>query len=361
MELNVLAAGILRILAEAALVILAYSIVIRNFPTGWKKSAAVGTLFAFGAVLSMHDPIRITPGVIFDARTAFLAISYSYGGLIGTIIAALLIAFYRLWLGGVGVVPGLISIMILCCVSYAMTRIPVRKIPVGFRRSVITGLAGSLSLITIFLLPPEIFATIIGTPLIAIILANIINVVIIVDFLEREKSRLRILRALEHEASVDPLTKLQNRRAFDKAASRAVNDSRAKPTRCSLIMIDIDHFKMINDRLGHYTGDTVLAEVAAIIQKNVRLDDVVVRYGGEEILLLLTDTPQDAAKTLAERVRSEIERTDFATGTESINVTVSAGIASLGEKYASMEALLKAADKALYHAKMSGRNRVEVA
>ncbi|MEJ1120825.1 diguanylate cyclase [Phyllobacterium sp. CCNWLW109] len=361
MELSILATGIVRILGITALVILSYSMVIRNFPNGWKKSAAIGILFATGSILSMNDAVMPAPGVFFDGRTALLAIVYPYGGLIGTVIAALLIAAYRIWLGGVGVVPGLLSILMLCCVSYAAARVPVRKIPVGFGRSTLIGLAASLSIISVVLLPGEVVATIVGAPLIAVILANIANVVIIVNFLEREKSRLRIIRALEHEASVDPLTKLQNRRAFDKAALRAMNDNRARAAHCSLIMIDIDHFKTINDRLGHYTGDTVLADVAAIIQKNVRLGDVVVRYGGEEILLLLANTKQDAANALAERVRSEIENTDFVSGSESVNVTVSAGVASLGEKYASMEALLKAADKALYHAKLSGRNRVEVA
>ncbi|EJN02391.1 diguanylate cyclase [Phyllobacterium sp. YR531] len=361
MDLSILATGIVRILGVTALVILSYSIVIRNFPKGWKKGAAVGVLFAVGAILSMNDPVTIAPGVFFDGRTALLAIVYPYGGPIGTVIAAVLIAGYRIWLGGIGAVPGLASITLLCIISYAMTRIPVRKIPIGIGRSVLTGLAASISIVSVLLLPEQVVETIIGPPLIAIVVANILNVVIIVDFLEREKSRLRIIRALEHEASVDPLTKLQNRRAFDKAALRAMNDNRANSTHCSLIMIDIDHFKTINDRLGHYTGDTVLADVAAIIQKNVRLTDVVVRYGGEEILLLLTDTEQDVANELAERVRSEIENTDFLTGQESVHVTVSAGVASLGDKYASMEALLKAADKALYHAKLSGRNRVEVA
>ncbi|MEP7456306.1 diguanylate cyclase [Phyllobacterium sp. SB3] len=361
MDLSILATGIVRILGVTALVILSYSIVIRNFPKGWKKGAAVGVLFAVGAILSMNDPVTIAPGVFFDGRTALLAIVYPYGGPIGTIIAAFLIAGYRIWLGGIGALPAMVSVCMLCLVSYGLTRIPVRKLPIGSIRSVLTGLAASLSIVSVALLPDDVIATIIGPALIAIILANVINVVILVDFLEREKSRLRIIRALEHEASVDPLTKLQNRRAFDKAALRAMNDNRANSTHCSLIMIDIDHFKTINDRLGHYTGDTVLADVAAIIQKNVRLTDVVVRYGGEEILLLLTDTGQDAANELAERVRSEIESTDFLTGTESVNVTVSAGVASLGDKYATMEALLKAADKALYHAKLGGRNRVEVA
>lgn len=361
MDYSILLTGVIRILGLTALVILSYSIVIRTFSKGWKKGAAVGVLLALGGILSMNDPVVIAPGVIFDGRTALLAIAYPYGGPVGTIVAALLMAAYRFWLGGVGLVPGLISIVLICAIGFGVALIPVRKLPIGLTRSVLTGLFASLSLVSISLLPHDIIATIVGFPLFAVVVANIANVVILSDFLEREKSRLRIMRALEHEAWVDPLTKLQNRRAFDRAALRAMNDNKSKAAHCSLVMIDIDHFKAINDRWGHDTGDMVLADVAAIIRRNVRITDVVVRYGGEEIVLLLTNTPQNIANELAERVRSEIELASFATDFESVSVTVSAGVASLNGQHTSMEALLKAADKALYRAKTSGRNRVEVA
>jgi diguanylate cyclase len=361
MDYSTLLTGIIRTLGLTALVILSYSIVIRTYSKGWKKGAAVGALFALGGILSMNDPVIIAPGVFFDGRTALLAIVYPYGGIVGTIVAVVLMAGYRIWLGGAGLVPGLTSIITVAAISFAVTLIPARKIGIGVTRSVMTGLLASLSLVWITLLPHDIVATIIGFPLFAVVIANVVNVVIITDFLEREKSRLRIMRALEHEAWVDPLTKLHNRRAFDRAALRAMNDNRSKSTHCSLVMIDIDHFKAVNDRWGHDMGDVVLADVASIIRKNVRITDVVVRYGGEEIVLLLLNTPQIVANELAERVRSEIEHTDFSTDIESVNVTVSAGVASLGERYTSMEALLKAADRALYRAKSSGRNRVEVA
>ena len=353
--------GIVRTLGLTALVLLCYSVLIRRFPDGKRKSTAVGVLFAAAGLLSMHDPITVAPGVFYDGRTALLAVAYPYGGLIGTAIAALLMAAYRIWLGGVGVVPGIVSIVIVSLIGYAFTWIPLRRLPIGTRRSILLGLTASTSLFSIILLPKEIETALLGFPLYAITVGNVVNVVIITALLEREKDRLRLWRALEHEAWIDPLTQLQNRRAFDRAALLAMNDNAARAAACSLIMIDIDHFKAINDRWGHDKGDDVLAMVAAIIRKNVRSTDVVVRYGGEEIALLLVNTHQPVAQHLAERIRSEIEVTEFGVASQPIAVTISAGVASLDDGHRSIEALLQAADKALYAAKAHGRNRVEAA
>ena len=361
MDSGELLTGIIRTLGLTALVVLGYSWVIRKFSEGLTKGAAVGVLFALGGIISMNDPIRFAPGVIYDGRTALLALAYPYGGPIGTLIALAAMAVYRIWIGGIGALSGVIGMGATALIGFACTLIPVRKLKIGPARSLLIGIAASTSLAAITLLPHEIMMTLVGIPLVTVIVANIAGVILLSEFLEREKSRQRIMRALEHEASVDPLTKLQNRRAFDQAALRAMNDNRSKSHQCSLVMIDIDHFKTINDRWGHDAGDTVLADVAAIIRKNVRITDVVVRYGGEEIVLLLTNTPQSAAIELAESVRSQIEQTQFESGDESLGVTISAGVASLSDRFHDMDAVMKAADRALYRAKSGGRNRVEMA
>lgn len=361
MDYGELLTGIIRTLGLTALVLLGYSVVIRRFPKGLLKGTAIGTLFAVAGIVSMHDPIVVAPGIFLDGRVSLLAIAYPYAGPIGAIVATIIMALYRLGLGGMGVIPGVITIVLASLVGYLFTFIPVRKLPVGATRSIVLGLAASVSLVSIFLLPGEIRTALLGFPICAIIIGNVVNVVVLIAFIEREKSRLRLLRTLEHEAWVDPLTQLQNRRAFDKAALIAMNDNRSRATACSLIMIDIDHFKMINDRLGHDAGDLVLAKVAAIIRKNVRASDIVVRYAGEEIALLLINTAQVTAFELAEKVRKQIAETEFGTGNETITVTVSAGVASLSERHVTIDAVMKAADKALYSAKSGGRNRVEAA
>ncbi|WP_453602365.1 GGDEF domain-containing protein, partial [Streptomyces sp. NPDC055722] len=342
MDVGELLTGIIRTLGLSALVVLGYSWVIRKFSEGLAKGAAVGVLFALGGIISMNDPIKLAPGVIYDGRTALLALAYPYGGPIGTIIALGAMAVYRVWIGGVGALSGVIGMAATALIGFACTLIPVRRLKIGPVRSLLIGTAASTSLAAILLLPHEIVVTLVGIPLVALIVANIVSVILVSEFLEREKSRQRIMRELEHEASVDPLTKLQNRRAFDQAALRAMNDNRSKSHQCSLMMIDIDHFKAINDRWGHDAGDMVLADVAAIIRKNVRTKDVVVRYGGEEMVLLLTNKPQSAAVKIAESVRSQIEQTQFETGDESLGVIISAGVASLSDRLRDIDSVVKA-------------------
>ena len=348
-------------LGLTALVVLGYSWVIRVFKQGVSKGAAVGILFAFGGIVSMNDPMRLAPGVIYDSRTALLSLAYPYGGPIGTLIAVIAMSACRLWIGGVGALAGVAGMFAAALIGYACALVPLRKLKPGLVRSVFVGIAGSLSLAAIALLPHETMISLIGAPLVLVIVANVAGVILVSEFLEREKARQRIMRALENEASVDPLTKLKNRRAFDQAALRAMNDNRSKSHHCSLVLIDIDRFKTINDQWGHDAGDRVLAGVAKIIRKNVRITDLVVRYGGEEIVLLLTNTPQSAAVGVAEKVRSQIENTQFESGEQNLAVTISAGVASLSEAHHDMNAVMKAADRALYRAKSNGRNRVETA
>jgi len=361
MEPAELAIGVIRILGITALVVLSYSWVLRTFPKGTAKGAAVGLLFGLGGIASMSDPISFAPGVFYDARTALLVLSYSYGGPIGTLIATGLMLIYRLWLGGMGAISGSTSILLTSFIGFACAMIPGRGWKSWPLRSAAIGLAASASFVTLTMLPSDVTALIIGIPLFTLIIANISSVMVLSNFLEREKVRQRLMRVLEHEASVDPLTKLQNRRAFDKAALRAMNDNKLKSIKSAIILIDIDHFKDVNDLWGHEMGDMVLAEVAAIIRRGVRKTDVVVRYGGEEIALLLPNTPLTIAVDYAERIRSQIASAEHRMGNDCISVTVSAGVAVLGVRMYDIDAVMKAADKALYRAKSGGRNRVETA
>ena len=210
MDSGELLTGIIRTLGLTALVVLGYSWVIRKFSGGLNKGVAVGVLFALGGIISMNDPIRFAPGVIYDGRTALLALAYPYGGPIGTLIALAAMTAYRIWIGGIGSLSGVIGMGATALIGFACTLIPVRKLKIGPARSLLIGIAASTSLAAITLLPHEIMMTLVGIPLITVIIANIAGVTLLGEFLEREKSRQRIMRALEHEASVDPLTKLRN-------------------------------------------------------------------------------------------------------------------------------------------------------
>ena len=129
----------------------------------------------------------------------------------------------------------------------------------------------------------------------------------------------------------------------------------------SLLVIDIDRFKCMNDRFGHDVGDVVLTRVADVILNNVRRGDVVARYGGEEIVVLLPSTGIAAASAIADRIRSLVDLDVFHQDRDAGRVTVSIGVAAQQGEGVSFRGLFKAADEALYLAKERGRNRVELA
>jgi diguanylate cyclase (GGDEF)-like protein len=169
--------------------------------------------------------------------------------------------------------------------------------------------------------------------------------------LRAERDRLW---ALAHE---DHLTGLPNRRRLDQALADALADMRARGSVLSVLLFDVDRFKDLNDRFGHATGDRVLREIAEVLRGNSRRQDVVGRFGGEEFLYLLPGHHLDEAVSQAERIRSELARHSFSTqnGEASLTVSVGATEASPDDR---PEDVLERADRLLYQAKRSGRNRI---
>ncbi len=159
------------------------------------------------------------------------------------------------------------------------------------------------------------------------------------------------------KAYTDPLTQTHNRAAFNDMLSRELKRAKRGGHALSLIFIDIDHFKTINDLYGHDCGDFALAKVAAAAKDSVRGSDVVFRFGGEEFVVLLSDTKLEEALIIAERIRVNIESHTLAYGMELVNLTASLGVSSVidGEN---IESFVKRADSAMYKAKQLGRNRV---
>jgi len=165
-------------------------------------------------------------------------------------------------------------------------------------------------------------------------------------------------RRLSELATTDELTGLWNRRWFIHMLEHEVQRSRRYGTSIALVMFDIDHFKTVNDTLGHAFGDLVLADLAHVLRAEGRATDVVARYGGEEFMILMPDTAMAEAVTAAERIRRKVADKEFSGGKDSVRVTVSAGVGA-AEAMATVapEILTRLADEALYDAKRSGRNR----
>ena len=170
---------------------------------------------------------------------------------------------------------------------------------------------------------------------------------------------LRRFTSVKSMATYDVLTGLYNRRYFEERLKFETERCFSYRIPLSLVMVDIDHFKKVNDTFGHPEGDMILREVASLLTKSVRKKDTVVRYGGEEFILILPEADIEASSIIAERIRLLVESTLFDVGKAQLNITVSLGISSFPIHQAgSGSDLIKMADQALYDAKRKGRNRV---
>lgn len=168
--------------------------------------------------------------------------------------------------------------------------------------------------------------------------------------------RKRLEEELEHQATRDHLTGAYNRRAFDTAMRKAIRQAERSDNTFSLLIFDVDHFKSVNDRHGHDTGDAILQRLAALVSPTLRSTDLLARWGGEEFAVLLQDTSAKGAAIFAERLRQQIAETRL----HGLAITVSLGIAEYRTGDTS-EGMLERADTALYRAKNAGRNRVATA
>lgn len=174
--------------------------------------------------------------------------------------------------------------------------------------------------------------------------------------INNSKKYTQVLR----ESIRDDLTGLHNRRYFNERLLDEIERTRRYGGNISLLIGDIDHFKLVNDRYGHPVGDLVLREVSAVFVRELRRSDLVARYGGEEFAVVLFDCTPERAKTIAEGLRLAVSEATLP-GLEEVKVTISFGVASLAKDTSTMEGLIGKADKALYSAKAQGRNRVCVA
>ena len=180
--------------------------------------------------------------------------------------------------------------------------------------------------------------------------------------IERDLSRYKKMeRQLANMALFDSLTGALSRAAFLQHAEKEFKRSKRYNRPLSTIMIDIDHFKRINDKYGHAAGDHVLQIFVEAIEEEIRSTEAIGRIGGEEFALLLPDTTQKAAAQLAERVRQRITKYPYIAGKMLIEVTASLGVAVLEENDMHFKTMLERADEALYTAKHNGRNRVTMA
>lgn len=172
------------------------------------------------------------------------------------------------------------------------------------------------------------------------------------EALERANEHLMTL------SSIDPLTQTFNRRRFFELSVRELAKAQRFGRSLSMLMVDADHFKTLNDRFGHAFGDKALRMVASVLRENCRETDIIARMGGEEFAVCCPETGLDGAMLLAERIREGVANHNFKLGERLVHVTISVGVASLCEIDRDIDALMERADRLMYQAKEGGRNRV---
>jgi len=183
------------------------------------------------------------------------------------------------------------------------------------------------------------------------------------DITERDLMQNKLMETnelLKLLSNTDPLTHLYNRRFFMESLDRELNRQRRKNGHLTLVMFDVDHFKLINDVYGHPFGDTVLVAIAEASLVNLRSYEFAARYGGEEFVLLLPETDLTGGVVVAERLRESVQALTFEPPSENLAVTVSIGVATFPSvSIDGIDSLIAKADEGLYRAKRNGRNRVE--
>ncbi|HZN94406.1 MAG TPA: GGDEF domain-containing protein [Myxococcales bacterium] len=182
----------------------------------------------------------------------------------------------------------------------------------------------------------------------------------VLKFSYQDQLEEALQKNLYESATRDGLTRLYNKKYFQEALEKEFAYASRHRVPLAVVMLDVDHFKKINDTYGHPAGDHVLQKLAQVVMGVVRTEDIVARYGGEELSLILRQSTEDAANRCAERIRSEVAKTVFSHNGVRMPVTVSVGVSTTLDKEAgSASDLVSIADGYLYRAKRSGRNRVE--
>ncbi|MFC0212505.1 GGDEF domain-containing protein [Paenibacillus chartarius] len=325
--------------------------------TTWSARLSIGLVNGLFGIFIMFFSVSVPPSSMFDLRQVFILVAASLGGLLASLTAGLFIQLGRIVLFGGITSASITSMYMVVAVAVGAGLIFEWK---GLNYWAKWTLATLLSVCSIavgvwIMLPWETAMTILLHFIPAVICGELFAAYLV----KYVTSSNQLFLQREEEATTDHLTQVNNVRSFDRIFNEIATNAEKKGEKLSLLMIDIDHFKQVNDKYGHPAGDLILKELAKLLRTAARSFDIVSRNGGEEFSILLPDCPNSYLREVAERVRMTIENTAFPLpGGVELKLTVSVG----GANYPAvpLEGLIEAADKALYMAKHSGRNCVRL-
>ena len=343
-------------LGQMALVSIFYGMIKRLDIGRRTRAIGLGCLFGVGAIVAMLTTTEVLPGVLVDTRAIMVGLAGAFAGVPAGLIAGAITGLFRFWLGGAGAPLGIIGIAVATAAGIAWLKMLPRRRRDRLSGLVILGAGIALhSLLALF--SPRVDQSFLSIYLPLIWGTCLVATLALGWMMQRENKLILREKSLADFAYTDPLTRLANRRAFDRRL--LLDELLGRKGPLSLVIMDVDHFKLINDSFGHEVGDIVLCSMARAIEESVRDNDLVARHGGEEFAVLLPNASLDAAVQIAERIRAGIAARHFMFPGGTVRVTASFGVAGAVDG-GSREGLVAAADKALYIAKAEGRNRIEI-
>ncbi|MCH5138470.1 diguanylate cyclase [Clostridiaceae bacterium UIB06] len=307
-------------------------------------------------ILLMLFSIQVAPSIITDFRALPILLSAIYGGFLPAIIASLIMGIFRILHFGVSN-TSVIALIVILLMGTGFSVISLIK---SARKSKwIYSIIYSLILNSIAMIILIKDSMLLFKVFTVYSISTLLMSYFIFKFTEYLSKSIQLYKKLESEATIDFLTGLNNVRQFDNMFNIVSQQTIRNEEELSLLFLDIDYFKKINDTFGHSSGDIILRDLAVILRNTCRVYDIISRNGGEEFSVLLLNCPAAHALKIAERIRKNVEGNKFYSSDKvSINITISIGISTYPNITSNIDTLLEHADTALYEAKRTGRNKV---
>lgn len=347
-------------LAWLAGIVLIFSRLRRNVETLYVQQFLMGGVFGIAAIVAILDPVEIGPGVQIDGRNMFVGFAGAFSGPLGATIALLMTAGTRMSLGGVGVMSALSSMAFCAAMGLVWAEMENRKIVKSPWKWLMLAamISASIPLLLVVPGPVGMNAFLTGGPL--LFLAYTAGTLILGPLLFSEYEVERSRKVLRVYAETDPLTGALNRRGLQTKFEEIVANRSARDGRhgLTMIMIDLDHFKDLNDQYGHDAGDLALQELVQRLRSNLRSHDLVARIGGDEFAACISGLTRERAEQLTKHLLEQLRLHLKLPGVvEPVEITVSIGAIHSLNARDNMSDMLKVADQTMMSAKLSGRNR----
>ncbi|MDP4145218.1 MAG: GGDEF domain-containing protein [Bacillota bacterium] len=318
----------------------------------------IGIIGGILGILLMYFSIHITPTIILDFRSISQIIAAIFGGIISITITGFILAIFRLFYLGLNCYSLIASITIIAVsLGYGI----ISKLKFNLIIKLVIMFIYSLFVRSIYFIivlknRELLLCTLASLWIGSIIVCGLVYLIVLYLIAAHNQ-----LKKLKEESSKDFLTGLGNVRSFDVFFKTALNDAKTKNEKLSLLMIDIDFFKNVNDTHGHPAGDIVLKELGNLLINTCRFFDMISRIGGEEFSVILPDCSSSQALEVAERLRQAVEKHDFILSDgKIIHITISVGASTYPETVQNLDQLIQKADQALYLSKQTGRNKVSI-